>query len=178
MLLTSSYAWYGFNYDNLCGKLQTKIVLEIFSHDAKCFSLILLILVANQTSADELGYSNETFNIPSFSNSEVEDEISLSSDSLVYKYCDQSSWAYIIPILPSINRYSDIEWMSIKQKFLTEIFSWVAISLIATITISVSYRLGYTFGKKYKVSSATTMTFPSNLDFMNTHLIFSFSLLT
>lgn len=100
---------------------------------------------------EEYSHFNGTHSIPSFANIDVTVELQISSNSTIYKYCDQSAWNNFFPAIHSLGGFQNIEWMTGEQKYYTDIMGWTGIALIAAITISVSYSLGYNLGRIRKV---------------------------
>ena len=102
---------------------------------------------------DSGGYSQfrGTHSIPSFANTDVTEELQINSNSTVYKYCDQGAWNNFFPTMHSLGGFQNIEWMTGEQRYYTDIIGWTGIALIVVITISVSYSIGYNFGRIRKV---------------------------
>lgn len=125
MAVLSAYAWSGFPYDNLC------------EYDAELEQSAFNIT----WSLRERGTRANLFGVDLFQAPDVQEWVVVPEDTKIYKYCHQDFRGYIdTRSFPPLPRFQMKDWMTADQEDLLNVYSWVAVGIVAGVILSFVIR--------------------------------------
>ena len=93
--------------------------------------------------------------IPSFDNYNHLITISVTNETPMYRFCDQSF--FYLSIFPAIPSLLGGDWMSSEQKQFSEIYGWFGLAIIIVILVLLPFSIRKSTNTMHKVCSLLTI---------------------
>ena len=137
MAVLSAYSWSGFPYDNLC-EYDPELDSSIVDNTGNRGEPSIFNITWNLR---ERGEVQEILGIDLFQAPDVQETVTISENTKVYKYCLQDMRAYADdPSFPPLPRFQLEQWMTEDQEELLNIYGWVVVGIMAFVLLSFVWR--------------------------------------
>ncbi len=125
MAVSSAYTWSGFPFDNLCLVEQAEL-------DPSYMGDWYLKMEGSEF---------QLFGVTLFSAPDVQENVTITEEAQVYKFCLQDFRAYLNErSFPPLPKFQVDQWMTENQEQLLNIYSWVAVAVLAIVLLSFMVR--------------------------------------